>query len=195
MANTKLNTLAVAINAMASNVIGALETFDNASSIFADEMRCAMQGMVDAATSAGIKKNQEAVDALGKMVRESEAFLDAVAVGMLERKTVTEYAQGVMRAFFHGVEWTPRTKNDPALALPWGKAKAAGARASTSVSESASPAAKAAETVAVAGKPLPDAALHALLRVTLKALRDRNLNETAAEALDVFLELEGFKEA
>ena len=191
---TQLNALATTINACAVNIIGALQTFDNASAVFASEIKQAMQSMVDAATTAGVKKEQEAVTAFGKMVRECETFVDAVAEGMIEGKTVTEYAQGAMRAFYHGTEWTPRTKNDPAMALPWGKAKAPGAKVSTAVGENASAGAKAAETVAM-GKALPDAALHELLRTTLKALRARNLNEVAAEVLDACLELEGFKEA
>ena len=195
MTNAKnLQALMDTVNFNASLLIGALAEFDMAGATLASANKATVQSMVDAATKAGVKKEQGAVEWFGRTIRECEAFVDAVAEGMIEKKTVTEYAQGAMRAFYHGTEWTPRTKNDPAMALPWGKAKAPGAKVSTAVGENASAGAKAAETVAM-GKALPDAALHELLRTTLKALRARNLNEVAAEVLDACLELEGFKEA
>jgi hypothetical protein len=194
MSKAKVNALETAINAAASNIIGALETFDRASAVLADEMRSAMQMMIDAASAAGVKRDETGVSAFGDMVRNCETFVDAVAEGMLLQKTVTEYAQGAMRAYFHGVEWTPRLKNDPDMRLPWSKAPAKGAKVSTVIGANASAAAKAAETVATTSKALPRPQLDALLRTTLKALRDAGLVETAAEVLDVFLEIEGFTE-
>ena len=194
MSKAKQNLLESAINAQASYVITALDVFDAASVTFANELRGAMQSMVDAATKSGLKKDETAVTAFGNMVRD--AFVDAIAEGMIERKTVTEYAQGCMRAFFHGVEWSASLKNATDMRLPWSKAPAkAGAKASTVIGTNASAAAKAAETVATTSKALPRPQLDALLRTTLKALRDAGLVETAAEVLDVFLEIDGFTES
>ena len=143
MTNAKnLQALMDTVNFNASLLIGALAEFDMAGATLASANKATVQSMVDAATKAGVKKEQGAVEWFGRTIRECEAFVDAVAEGMIEKKTVTEYAQGAMRAFYHGTEWTPRTKNDPAMALPWGKAKAPGAKVSTAVGENASAGAK-----------------------------------------------------
>jgi hypothetical protein len=167
----KANIVTTAIEANGEAILSALSALDTAASQTADAIRTAMQSMVDAAASAGLKKEQSSVDWFGQQIREAQVFIDAIAEGGLEKKTVTEYAQGAMRAHFHGVEWTPRLKNDPSMGLPWGKqnvtAKKAGARPSKGKK----------------ANPLEDAKSSVL--AALAALRAANMAEFAADVLDL----------
>lgn len=175
---SKLNQLTSAINEQAANVVATLGELDVAAGKAADGIKTAMQTMVDAAAASGLKKDKAAVTAFGKLVREAEAFLDAVAEGMLEQKTVTEYAQGAMRAFFHGVEWSPRLKNDSEMALPWGKTAKGGTA-----------------TPAGSVKSTDRAALDATACKFLQQARLLGLTELAADVLDLLIDrLDGFKE-
>jgi hypothetical protein len=136
--------------------------------------------MVDAAATAGLERTESAVKAFGKLVRDAESFVDAVAVGGVESKTITEYAQGAMRAHFHGVEWTPRLKNDSAMALPWGKA-GKGATAATP---------NGGKVTSTDRAELDKTAVKLLAQA-----RALGLTGLAADLLDVLLEgLDGFKE-
>jgi len=112
------------IESAAVKTIDALVSVDNAASKASETIALAFQMVCDTAMVAGIAKDQRSIDTLGSSVRNCQAFTDAVASGLIEKKTVVEYAQGVMRAVFHGVPWGPRLKNDPAYKLPWGKVSA-----------------------------------------------------------------------
>jgi hypothetical protein len=119
-----IESLDSAIEAAAVRTIDALVSVDTAASKASATIALAFQQVCDAAYAVGIAKDQKGIDALGSAVRNCQTFTDAVASGLIEKKTVVEYAQGVMRAVFHGVPWTARLKNDPAYKLPWGKVSA-----------------------------------------------------------------------
>jgi len=122
----------------ASAIVTALSALDKAAGKSRDAIALAMQAFIDAAYAAGCDKDEETVKALGVEVRTCQTFIDAVASGMIEAKTCTEYAQGAMRAYFHGMPWTPSLKNDPDASLPWSKKPAKkGARPAAGEAESA----------------------------------------------------------
>jgi hypothetical protein len=119
-----IEALDTAIESAAVRTIDALVSVDKAASKANAAIAMAFQQVCDVALATGITKSQGGIDALGSSVRNCQTFTDAVASGLIEKKTVVEYAQGVMRAVFHGVPWGPRLKNDPAYKLPWGKVSA-----------------------------------------------------------------------
>jgi hypothetical protein len=172
-----------AINAAARNTLAALAAFDKVATKTTAQIRAAFQGAVDAHMVAGFDRAVPAeVQALGKAIREAEPFMNAVAAGSIEKKTVTEYAQSAMRAFFHNVPFEASLKNNPDMALPSGKAG------------SGNPA-KDASIKAGATKSTDRAAVDATACKLLQQLRLLGLTDTAAEILDVLIErLDGFKE-
>jgi len=178
-ASTKPTVTAPAFNVHAANIVKAYGRFDAASTKFAAELSRTMNQYVDSCrTAEGIGKDEASCKAIQKAIRESESFKRAIADGLLLQKTITEYAQGAARALHYGVEWTPTLKNDPAMALPWGK-KGAGKGAKS-------------------GKVVTTdrAALEATLQKALQQARALSLNEFAADMLDVITEtLDGFAEA
>jgi hypothetical protein len=111
----------------AAAIVTALESLDLAAGKSRDAIAFAMQSYIDAAHAAGLDKEPATIKALGAEIRGCQTFVDAAAAGMIESKTVTEYAQGAMRAYFHGVPWAPTLKNNPDYALPGSKAASAGA--------------------------------------------------------------------
>lgn len=163
----------------ASAIVKAYGLFDRASSKFAATLSVTMNQYVDACRIApGIGKDEVSCKAIQKAIRESDSFVRAVADGLLESKTITEYAQGAARALHYGVAWTPTLKNDPEMALPWGKGKG-GSKATTS------------------GKveTTDRAALDATLSKAIKQARMLGLVEFAANVVDLALEsLDGFQE-
>jgi hypothetical protein len=170
------------LNPQARAVVSALESFDKASQKCSEHITLAFQLMCDAASVAGVKRDEPSVKAFMAEIRGAEAFLNAVAVGMLESKTVTEYAQSAGRAYFHNVPFTADLKNKPAYALPWskaGKGKKLGAEAGE------------------AGKvqTTDRAELDKTACKLLAQCRMLGLNGLAADLLDVLVEgLDGFKE-
>lgn len=181
MSKFNAKVVCAAIEAQAENIVHAWGEFDTATAKVADTIRTAMQSIIDAASSAGLKKDQAGVSWLGEQIRESQTFIDAVAEGLLEKKTVTEYAQGAMRAYFHGVPFSGSLKNDKDMGLPWGKAnttaKKTGARPSKGT------------------KANPDADARQAVQTAIAALRAANRTEMAASILDLALETwDGFAE-
>jgi hypothetical protein len=119
------------------------------------------------------------VKAIGNEIRTCQAMLDAVAIGMLEKKTVTEYAQSAMRAYFHDVPFAQGLKNDPAFQIP-------NANGDVKV-KAPSKAGKVSKT--------SRAELDKTITKMLEQARVLGLNEFAANILDVCLEsLDGFHE-
>jgi hypothetical protein len=96
-----------------------------------------IQQHIDACAVANVPRDLQGVNAIGKGIRECQAFIDAVAIGTFEKKTITEYAQGAMRAYFHNVPFSQGLKNDPSMVLPGGKAKAAKAGSVTTTNNDA----------------------------------------------------------
>lgn len=132
----------MSIPSFESAAVAIVESFahlDEAASRHADTERAAVQTYLDACRAAGVPADQANVTALGDEIRGSQAFIDAIAEGVLEAKTVTEYAQSAMRAYFHNVPFTKRLKNVAEMALPWSKKKASAAPAKKA--KSAAPAA------------------------------------------------------
>lgn len=160
----------------ARSVMGALSALDKASAKAADVICGAFQGYIDGAVN--VPKDEAGVKAMGKAIRECPVFAEAVAMGTIERKTVTEYAQSAMRAFYWGVPFTQSLKNDADMALPWGGAK---------TSDKASKAGKVEST--------DRAALDATICKALKQARLLGLTGFAADLLDMATgALDGFAE-
>lgn len=178
-ASTKPAVTAPAFNAHAAAIVKAYGAFDRASSKFSAELSRTLNTYVDTCRVAqGIGKDEASCKAVQKAIRESDAFVRAIADGLLESKTITEYAQGAARALHHGVEWTPRLKNDPAYALPWGKAGKGGG---------------AGKAGAVTSTSRED--LDKTLSKAIAQARMLGLTEFAAQVLDVAIEsLDGFTE-
>lgn len=124
-------------------------------------------------------KGEAAVKAMGAAIRDSQVVIDLAATGAIEKKTFTEYAQGAMRALHYGVPFAADLKNNPDMALPWGKAGKGGA------------------TAAKSGKVTSTsrADLDKTLSKALAQARALGLTEFAADVLDLCLDsLDGFKE-
>jgi hypothetical protein len=163
----------------AKSIGGAYKAFERAGAKLSAQVCAAMQSYLDACLVAGIGREQKEVEAIGKAIRENEIVSTYVALGAFERKTFTEYAQGAMRAHFHGVPFTPNLKNDKGMALPWSTAPK---KASTGKAGPSS------ETTR--------AALDATLSKAIKQARLLGLLEFAAELVDICADsLDGFKEA
>jgi hypothetical protein len=125
-ANVKTASVVVALPEFDSGaiaIIKAHEVFDKASARLFDVVNYTMQSYVDKCNKAGVAKDEASVIRLGKTIRESQAVLDIVASGAMERKTFTEYANSAMRAFFYGVPFEGGLKNKPEYILPWSKSK------------------------------------------------------------------------
>lgn len=113
---------------------------------FADVTRQIFNGWIDAARAAGLDRSEDGCKALRAAFLGQEDIARAVREGLWDRATVGNYAQGAMRAFYHGAEWTPRAFQNEDKgglpALPWskkapaGKAKADSAKADSAKAES-----------------------------------------------------------
>jgi hypothetical protein len=95
-------------------LLGAVGKRDAAISI-------AMNSMVDKAHAAGLEKNRANCDALGKAIRDNEEMVAAVTAKVFEKTTIQNYAQGAMRAFYHGIAWESTLFTNKEKKLPWGK--------------------------------------------------------------------------
>jgi len=165
--------------AEARQVLKALQAFDAAASKASETIAKAMQHFLDSCTVAGIARSAEAVKPIGKAIRECEVFTEAVALGTLEKKTVTEYAQSAMRAYFHNVPFAQGLKNDPAFKIPdaSGKTKGTPDKKSGGV------------------KSTTREALDKTLSKAIQQARLLGLTDFAADVLDLALDtLDGFKE-
>ena len=175
---TKPAVTAPTFNAHAANIVKAYGAFDRASSKFSAELSRTLNAYVDACRVApGMDKGKESCAAMQKAIKNADAFIRAVADGLLESKTITEYANGAARALHYGVEWTANLKNDPTKALPWSKKAKGGAG----------------KAGAVTSTSRED--LDKTLSKAIAQARILGLTEFAAQVLDVAIEsLDGFKE-
>lgn len=111
----------VSFEVSAKTIVSAYAAMDKVAGKTRDAIQVSMQMFCDKWLIAN-GKSVESCKALGKAIRESEVVLKVVASGAIDKKTWTEYAQSSMRAVFHGVAWEAGLKNNPAYALPGGKA-------------------------------------------------------------------------
>ena len=176
--NKTTTVKAPAFDSYAKPIVRALEGFDKATEKLSTTVQTTIQAYIDVCAKNGVAQDKAGVTSIGKAIRECETFAQHIATGFIERKTITEYAQGAMRAYFHAVPFSPTLKNDPAMALPWGKAKeATGGKASGAV------------------KSTSREELDKTLTKVLQQARILGLNEFAANIVDLCLEsLDGFKE-
>ena len=99
----------------------ALQGLDEASVICADVIKASMQGYVDEVFLATGKRDQATCTMLGKMIRESEVMEQMVMDMLIEKNTVSHYAQGAQRALHWNIEWTPALFQEAERKLPWSK--------------------------------------------------------------------------
>ena len=132
MAKTTSTSPAVTVTVPAfpgKALIRAQSEYDKASekigAKFSDAARQIFNGWIDAARAAGLDKSEAGCNALRKAFLEQDDIARAVREGLWDRATVGNYAQGAMRAFYHGAEWSPRAfqgEDKGGLpALPWSK--------------------------------------------------------------------------
>jgi hypothetical protein len=106
-----------------NSIVKAQHAADN-SAIKANEVLVqAFSQYIDACNVAGMAKNEESCKAIRSEIVES--FVDDIALGQFQKSTIDNYAQGAMRAFFHGGEWSTRAfqsiERGGLPALPWSK--------------------------------------------------------------------------
>lgn len=177
--NTSIKTVP-SFNNAATAIIKALSAADNAAAKYSVALATTMQQYLDGCAIVGMLRNNAAVKALGNEIRTCQAMLDAVAIGMLEKKTVTEYAQSAMRAYFHDVPFTQGLKNDTDYQIP-------NVNGDVKVTVKAVKAGKVSKT--------SRAELDKTVCKLLTQARLIGLNEFAANVLDLCLDgLDGFKE-
>lgn len=174
--------------ARATAIVGALEALDFAGSIASDAIKAAMQGYVDEVFIATGKRDQATCTMLGKMIRESEVMETAVMNMVIEKNTLSHYAQSAMRALHFNLEWTPALFQDAERKLPWSKKpaaeKAEGTKGSTT-------------DVRKAGKvqTTTDAELIETLRKAIQQARLLNRGMTVGLLIDAAQEIDAeFKE-
>lgn len=137
MAKITTSTIAVTVAVPAfpgKALIRAQSEYDKASekigAKFSDTAREIFNGWIDSARAAGLDRSEAGCNALRKAFLDQEDIARAVREGLWDKATAGNYAQGAMRAFFHGAEWSPRAfqgEDKGGLpALPWSKKAAAG---------------------------------------------------------------------
>ena len=123
----------VSFQSFGSKVVAARIAADKAEGKSRDIIATAFQQFLDSCALAGIPRDLENVDAIGKEIRESQVFLDAVAAGYLLRETVTNYATAAKRAYFWNMDWKASGYANPDKGglpfLPEGKGAKAEAKA------------------------------------------------------------------
>jgi hypothetical protein len=153
-------------------LLGAVGKRDAAISV-------AMNAMVDKAHKSGLEKNRANCDALGKAIRDNEEMKAAVTAKIFEKTTIQNYAQGAMRAFYHGIAWESTLFTDKSKKLPWGKT-------STKKDDDKEPS---------EGSTTTRAELDATLSKAIQQARALGLIDFAADLLDHCIEsLADFKE-
>lgn len=118
-----MSTSIVSFESFAPAIVDALESADRAATTYASVLSEQINAYIDACRAAGYEKNEVDASWVKYEIVNAPAFVDAIASGLLLEKTVNEYGNGAMRAFYHGVPWSASLKNDPAFKLPWVKAK------------------------------------------------------------------------
>ncbi len=112
---------AVSFEKHAASIVKARIAADRAESKFTDVVNASINAFIDTVRAAGIKADEASCKALAVELSGCQVVVDAIASGLFEAKTFTEYARGAERAFFHGVPWSASLKNNPDMGLPWSK--------------------------------------------------------------------------
>lgn len=115
----------VSFQSFGSKIVAAEIARDKADAKFRDVIAVAMQQFLDSCALAGIARDEEGTKSIGEEIRGSQVFIDAVAQSHIEQNTVTNYAQGAMRAYFHNAQWYASAfvaeVKGGLPALPWSK--------------------------------------------------------------------------
>ena len=112
---------AISFESHAASIVKARIVADKAESKFGDVVNASINAFIDSVRAAGIKADEQSCKALAVELSGCQVVVDAVASGLFEAKTFSEYARGAERAFFHGVPWSASLKNNPEMGLPWSK--------------------------------------------------------------------------
>jgi len=90
---------------------------------FNDKVKALFNAWLDAARAAGVPRDEAGCKALRRAFVEHEVIARGVVEGVWLRSTIANYAQGAMRAYYHGAEWSARafqSEDKGGLpALPW----------------------------------------------------------------------------
>ena len=175
---TKISAVVPDFNAYAKKIVSVQGKADKAAGNASNVISQSIQKYLDACIVSGLTRDVQNAHAIKDAIGDCQVFIDAVAVGIYQRNTITAYAQGAMRAFFHDVDWTPTLQNDPALKVPSksGKVRASGTTTTTT--------------------KVTREQLDKTLSKALAQMRALTLDDTAAELLDFLLDnLTGFSES
>lgn len=114
----------------ARKVVLALDAADKVYAKASEKIAVIFNQFVDACRVSDIPKDAKGAKRVGTLVREAFAeYVASGAMGPSGKTTVTNYATGAQRAFFHNVPWTAGTHKDSSLAVPnpnTGKTRTAG---------------------------------------------------------------------
>jgi hypothetical protein len=174
-----IKSIVPSFDAGARAIVSAQRQADKVLVKASEAIAQAIQKHLDACAVAGVPHDLQGVNALGKEIRECQVFLDEVAKGTFERKTITEYAQGAMRAYFHNVPFSASLKNDPAYKIPAkdGSVKSGGSVTTTTIEAAGKTARKLIAQLRLLGK---DDAAAGIVDVMFEA--DPSFSESADEA-------------
>ena len=188
--NAKIAAVIPSFDAYASEILESQCAADSASSVAREVLNQGIQQFIDACAVAGLPRDVQYANAIKAEIATCQVFVDAVAQGMYEQKTIGEYAQGAARAFFHNVAYYASIKNDngqtdkkgntrPDYRIP--NAKGIVRATSTDVAKSVK---------------VTREALDKTLSKAIAQMRALTLDDTAADLLDFLLDvLPGFSES
>jgi hypothetical protein len=187
---TKITAIVPSFDAYASEILDSQCAADSASSVARDVLNQGIQQFIDACAVAGLPRDVQYANAIKTEIATCQVFIDAVAQGLYEQKTIGEYAQGAARAFFHNVAYYASIKNDNGQTDKKGNTRpdyripnAKGIVRATSTD--------AAKTAKVTREQLDKT-----LNKALAQLRALTLDDTAADLLDFLVDtLAGFSES
>lgn len=115
----------VSFQSFGSSIVSAHVATDKAVVKARESIAKSMQQFLDACSMAGITRDEAGTKSIGEEIRGSQVFIDAMAQGLIEQATVTNYAQGAMRAYFHNAAWYASAfvaeEKGGLPALPWSK--------------------------------------------------------------------------
>jgi len=125
-ASTKPTVIVVPFDTRAETIVAGWAAYDKTAGKALEKLTSIVnreiQAHVDAWVIAGNDRGQASCNALGKSIRDAQAFIDIVATGAMDKKTFTEYAQSAMRALHWNMPFSADLKNDSSKILPWSKA-------------------------------------------------------------------------